>query len=126
MDSNPTVVHVTHEAIGKIGGIGAVLEGLFTSRAYQENTGRSILVSPLFSTEGDVSNRLGPGSEVLYSSLDGMVKTSYFSSFKKIEDTYNVNIVYGRRTFTDTLTDKKKFSGSASRGYIQDGAGAFE
>lgn len=107
MDNNPTVVHVTHEAIGKIGGIGAVLDGLFTSRAYQENTGRSILVSPLFSTEGDVSNRLGPGSEVLYSSIDGMVETSYFSSFRKIEDTYNVNIVYGRRTFTDTLTDTK-------------------
>ncbi|MHC5140089.1 MAG: hypothetical protein ACYSOF_09450 [Planctomycetota bacterium] len=29
----PTVVHVTHEAAGKIGGIGAVLEGMFTSSA---------------------------------------------------------------------------------------------
>src|SRR5207248_281270 len=31
-----TVVHVTHEAIQKIGGIGAVLHGLLTSKVYLE------------------------------------------------------------------------------------------
>ena len=31
MTQKATAVHITHEAIGKIGGIGAVLEGLFTS-----------------------------------------------------------------------------------------------
>ncbi len=107
MSAKPTVVHVTHEAIGKIGGIGAVLNGLFTSETYQQDIGRNILISPLFSTEGDVSNRLGEGGEVLYSSLDGMVKTSYFSSFRKIEDTFNVNIVYGRRTFSDHFSNIK-------------------
>lgn len=101
MSQGITAVHVTHEAIGKIGGIGAVLEGLFTSRAYLNAVGRSILISPLFSIEGDVSSRLGPGGEVLYSSIDGMVNTSYFPGFRKIEELYNVNIVYGRRTFTD-------------------------
>ena len=104
MDKNTTVVHVTHEAIGKIGGIGAVLEGLLTSDSYQEHIGRSILVSPLFSVEGDASARLGPDGEVLYSSLDGMTRTSYLFSFRKIENTYNVNIVYGRRTFVDPLS----------------------
>jgi len=104
MSQGITAVHVTHEAIGKIGGIGAVLDGLFTSRAYTDAVGRSILISPLFSTEGDVSSRLGPGGEVLYSSIDGMVDTSYFSGFRKIEEQYNVNIVYGRRTFIDGQT----------------------
>jgi hypothetical protein len=101
MSQGITAVHVTHEAIGKIGGIGAVLEGLFTSRAYSNEVGRSILISPLFSLEGDVSNRLGPGGEVLYSSIDGMVNTCYYPGFRKIEELYNVNIVYGRRTFVD-------------------------
>jgi len=101
MSQGITAVHITHEAIGKIGGIGAVLQGLFTSRAYSNAVGRSILISPLFSIEGDVSSRLGPGGEVLYSSIDGMVNTSYFPGFRKIEELYNVNIVYGRRTFTD-------------------------
>jgi hypothetical protein len=107
MLQKPTIVHVTHEAVGKIGGIGAVLDGLFTSKAYLDATSRNILVSPLFSTEGDVSSRLGPGAEVLYSSIDGYVKTSYVSSFRRIENKYNVGIVYGRRTFFDPLTQIK-------------------
>jgi hypothetical protein len=107
MVQKPTIVHVTHEAVGKIGGIGAVLDGLFTSKAYLDATSRNILVSPLFSTEGDVSSRLGPGAEVLYSSIDGYVKTSYVSSFRRIENKYNVGIVYGRRTFFDPLTQIK-------------------
>ena len=103
----PTVVHVTHEATGKIGGIGAVLEGLFTSTAYIEAIDRSILISPLFSTDGDINTRLGPGGEVLYSSLDGFVKSSYAASFRKIESGFNVGIVYGRRTFIDPVTQVK-------------------
>ena len=55
MNQKPTVVHVTHEATGKIGGIGAVLDGMFTSKAYDQAVGRTILVSPLFSSEGDIS-----------------------------------------------------------------------
>ena len=107
MANTTTAVHVTHEAIGKIGGIGAVLEGLFTSQSYLNEVGRSILISPMFSTEGDVTTRLGPDGEVLYSSLDGMIKTSYFSSFRKIEDEFDVSIVYGRRTFVDHFTGMK-------------------
>ena len=71
MDHKPTIAHITHEAIGKIGGIGAVLEGMFTSKAYLEATGRSVIISPLFSTEGTVQNRLGP---------DGQVYTLYIGS----------------------------------------------
>jgi hypothetical protein len=52
MANDTTVVHVTHEIVGKIGGIGAVLQGLFTCNSYLEAVGRSILVGPLFSTEG--------------------------------------------------------------------------
>lgn len=107
MTQKPTIVHVTHEAIGKIGGIGAVLDGLFTSKNYVNATARNILVSPLFSTEGDISSRLGPGSEVLYSSIDGFVRSSYVNSFRKIEHKYNVGIVYGRRTFFDPMTQIK-------------------
>ena len=41
-----TVVHVTHEAIQKIGGIGAVLHGLLTSKVYLTQATRNILVGP--------------------------------------------------------------------------------
>ncbi|MCF7956408.1 MAG: glycosyltransferase [Phycisphaerae bacterium] len=101
MNHKTTAVHVTHEAIGKIGGIGAVLEGLFTAPSYLEEIERSILVCPLFNYDGDVSKRLGEDGEVLYSSIDGLTNTSYYSNFRHIEAMFNVNIVYGRRTFVD-------------------------
>src|SRR5688572_25017090 len=67
-DRMPTVVHVTHEAIQKIGGIGAVLQGLLTSPLYLEQIHRNILVGPFWPTDTTGEQRLGPHGEVLYSS----------------------------------------------------------
>ncbi len=102
-----TAVHVTHETVGKVGGIGAVLQGFFTCKSYLESIERSILVGPLFTTEGPVSERLGEDGEVLYSSIDGYLKTGYAPAFRKIEQYYNVSIVYGRRLFVDKQTGIK-------------------
>jgi len=108
MAGNITVVHVTHETVGKIGGIGAVLQGLFTCKSYLEAVERSIIVGPLFTTEGAVSERLGENGEVLYSSVDGLINnTGYALGFRKIEDFYNAGIIYGRRTFVDEQTGVK-------------------
>jgi len=104
MAGETTLVHVTHETTGKIGGIGAVLHGFFTSASYLKAVRRSILVGPLFSIEGCVSDRLGTGGDVLYSSIDGLIESGYRDVFRKIEDCYNVDIVYGRRRFTDKYT----------------------
>jgi hypothetical protein len=104
MTMETTVVHVTHETVGKVGGIGAVLHGFFTTKSYLEAFKRSILVGPLFTTEGSLSERLGENSEVLYSSIDGYVNTGYAQVFQKIESFYNAGIVYGRRTFVDERT----------------------
>jgi hypothetical protein len=107
MANKTTVVHVTHETVGKIGGIGAVLQGLFTCNSYLDAVGRSILIGPLFTTEGSVMDRLGDNSEVLYSSVDGFVSSGYAPAFRKIESFYNAGIVYGRQTFLDTHTGIK-------------------
>ena len=107
MDNETTAVHVTHEVVGKVGGIGAVLQGFFTCKFYLNTVSRSILVGPLFETEGSLSDRLGEDGEVLYCSLDGFADTAYASDFRKIEDYYNAGIVYGRRTFVDEQTGVK-------------------
>ncbi|UCG55806.1 MAG: hypothetical protein JSU70_13155 [Phycisphaerales bacterium] len=107
MANEETVVHVTHETVTKVGGIGAVLHGFFTSKSYLDAVDRSILVGPLFTTEGPVSDRLGPDGEVLYSSVDGFLNRGYGPAFRKIESYYNVGIVYGRRTFVDAQTGTK-------------------
>ncbi len=99
-----TVVHVTHEAVEKIGGIGAVLEGLLTSSTYNEHVDRSILLCPLFSHEGNAEDRLGKDGEVLYSSIDGLIKSEWASQFRSVEEEFNVSIVYGRRRFVNPDT----------------------
>ena len=107
MANETTLVHVTHETVGKIGGIGAVLHGLFTCNSYLDAVDRSIIIGPLFTTEGTVSDRLGEDGEVLYSSVDGLVNTGYAPAFRRIENAYNTGIVYGRRTFVDEQTGIK-------------------
>jgi len=104
MTRETTAVHVTHETVGKVGGIGAVLHGFFTSKPYLDTVERSILIGPLFTTEGSALERLGENSEVLYSSIDEFVNTGYAPAFHKIENFYNAGIVYGRRTFVDEQT----------------------
>ncbi len=100
----PTVVHVTHEAIQKIGGIGAVLEGLLTSPLYLQGTGRNILVGPFWPTDATGEHRLGPQGEVLYSSMDSLSRSPFAARFREIEQRYGVGIVYGRRRYTDRTT----------------------
>jgi glycogen synthase len=104
MAGDKTIVHVTHEAAGKIGGIGAVLEGLLTSKTYLESIGRSIIIGPLFSYEGIIQNRFGEDIEVLYSSRDGLAQTQYTSAFRQIERDFNAAIIYGKRTFRNLQT----------------------
>jgi hypothetical protein len=96
-----TVVHVTHEAIQKIGGIGAVLHGLLTSQVYLHEAKRNILVGPFWPGEERGEQRLGPQGEVLYSSLDSLYRSPLAARFREIEQTYDVGIIYGRRRFVD-------------------------
>jgi hypothetical protein len=98
-----TVIHVTHEAVQKIGGIGAVLHGLITSKTYRAGVSRDILLGPLFSTDGPAENRLH-GGQVLYSGLDGLHNTPYAADFARIEQTFGIKIIYGKKTFHDPLT----------------------
>jgi hypothetical protein len=100
-----TVVHVTHEAIQKIGGIGAVLHGLLTSPVYLAGAKRNILVGPFWPGEERGEQRLGPQGEVLYSSLDSLYRSPLAPRFREIEQMFDVGIVYGRRKFTSKDTN---------------------
>lgn len=100
------VVHVTHEAVHKIGGIGAVIEGLIPCAEYAEAVGRTILVCPLWSRETEPDARLGPEGEVLYSSLDGRAHHGPVDAFRRIQHDFHVEIVYGHRTLRDPMTGR--------------------
>ena len=96
------VAHVTHEAIQKIGGIGAVIQGLLTTRQYIRNIKRTFLIGPLNDTNVGENEPLGEGGEVLYLSSAGIRKTLYADALQKIEETYHVAILYGRRRLADS------------------------
>lgn len=100
----PSVVHVTHEAITKVGGIGAVLAGLLTSRTYLEAFPRNILIGSFWPGEETGDQRLGPDGEVHYCSLDSLYRSPLAPRFRQIEEEFNVGIVYGRRKFHDKDT----------------------
>ncbi|GMU23940.1 MAG: hypothetical protein AMXMBFR13_40170 [Phycisphaerae bacterium] len=98
-----TIAHVTHEAVRKVGGIGAVLQGLLTSKAYQASEQRTILIGPLFPGDG----RLGSTGEVLYSSLDGITRHPVSDALERVRREFHVGIVYGHRTYVDPHSGAK-------------------
>lgn len=99
-----TVVHVTHEALQKVGGIGAVLEGLCTSQYYLDRVSRNILIGPIFGGDHEAVELLGRFGEVLYSSALQIDRGGYNSIFRSVQDELGVSIIYGRRTFRDSET----------------------
>lgn len=90
-------LHITHEAVQKIGGIGSVIAGLVTSPSYRNYYDRTILYGPLFNMEGNPSSRLGKDGIVLYSGIDNYDMEKYTHIFAPIEKKYGISIVYGKR-----------------------------
>jgi hypothetical protein len=98
-----TVVHVTHEGVDHMGGIGTVLEGLMTSPVYQRAVGRSILVGPLAYADRRVKQpleRLGEyGVVCRYSGPEHYDPEGLGAILAPIEWAFGVRLVYGTRKF---------------------------
>jgi len=94
-----TLIHITHEAYEKMGGIGAVLEGLVTTRAYQSVVARTILIGT-----GEVPPRKPAEEEVtvLYETgrppAEAFETAALADAFRQIEATTGVRILYGVRS----------------------------
>ncbi len=90
-----TVVHVTHEAVHKVGGIGAVLNGLITAVSYRRAVRRTILVGPLRKRPG--SEALGPQGTLLHDHRKGLRSGAAGEALAEVEARCGVRLVYGRR-----------------------------
>ncbi len=100
-------VHITHEAATKIGGIGAVIDGVCTARSYANFYDRTLLYGPLFSLGGDLSQDLGQVGQILFSSRNGKGYGSLGEKLREVSAKYGVDIVYGKRVLSDpSATDK--------------------
>ncbi len=98
------LVHVTHEAAVKVGGIGAVLDGLLGAKSYQETVGRSIVVGPLNTgNAGEMERLFDPrnGLKLRYAAGMGidLLPPELSSQFHAIEIAYSVQILFGKRPF---------------------------
>lgn len=103
-DSLDLVVHSTHEAGTKLGGIGAVLDGLLTQPAYNGAVKRTILVGPINTLDDlDMSRLFAPRNnfraEYLTWRWDNPVSPELAKAFNQVERDYHVHIVYGRKKF---------------------------
>ncbi|MBY0397249.1 MAG: hypothetical protein K2X91_12405, partial [Thermoleophilia bacterium] len=98
-----TVVHVTHEAVDHLGGIGTVLAGLMTADAYRASVGRSILVGPLPWPDRPVADprrRLGDHAVTChYSGPDRHDPHGFGALLQPVEWAFRTPIVYGTRSF---------------------------
>lgn len=98
------VVHITHEAGVKVGGIGAVLNGLLGAQAYRQAVQRSIVIGLLPAENADEIERLfAPSNNLKLRYAQPLeidtLPASLSAQFRDIEAYYGVKIYYGRRPF---------------------------
>jgi hypothetical protein len=101
----PLVVHATHEAGLKVGGIGAVLDGLLRAPSYLDAVERTVLVGPMLAFDPLHIERLNhprSGLTIRYSSLhaitDGVDEPTR-AALQRVEQTFSVAVYYGTRRF---------------------------
>ena len=103
----PTIdllVHATHEAGVKVGGIGAVLNGLLGARAYHDAVGRTIVVGPYnVQNQEEMARLFAPGNKLrlFYLRHRGvdLLPAHLSDAFRSIEEAFRVEILYGIRPF---------------------------
>lgn len=90
-------VHITHESVKKIGGIGAVLSGVCNLKNYSRFYDKTLFYGPLFELTTDTFKHFGKLGQLLYSSHGDYDNGEYSKLFDDVRKKYNIDIVYGTR-----------------------------
>lgn len=125
------VVHITHEAALKIGGIGAVLEGLLSTETYNRHVARSILAGPFPTWDAAQMDRIvSPRShlQVKYASrygIFGLVAPELGQRLLRVERELNVDILYaetryGRHRHEVLLVDPTRMARETVHAFAHD------
>jgi hypothetical protein len=101
------VVHATHEAGLKLGGIGAVLDGLLNTPSYAAAVQRTIVAGPINTWNPVEMERLtSPANQltIIFSSIHGIdqAPNELSQRLRDIEEQMRVRFLYGRRFFGGT------------------------
>ncbi|MGB0384193.1 MAG: hypothetical protein ACPGWR_05145 [Ardenticatenaceae bacterium] len=98
------VIHATHEAGVKVGGIGAVLSGLLGCGSYKEGVKRTVLVGNYDADDQLEWERLRGarnGLTIRYHTREGIVSVpgELVNGFHEVQVRHGVSILYGTRKF---------------------------
>jgi hypothetical protein len=91
------LAHLTHEAVQKIGGIGAVLNGLITSRHYKSTVKRTVLCGPLTEEDRQIVTAGRPDLTLLPARQ--IEDRTAAVGLAQIERRYGVEIYHGKRRY---------------------------
>jgi hypothetical protein len=94
-------VHITHEAVKKIGGIGAVIEGMCTASEYRDSFQTTLVYGPMFSVPGGAE-----GHETIFSTALPDCTGELSEGLRDIARRYSVDIVYGRRNLVPSPDER--------------------
>jgi hypothetical protein len=100
------LIHATHEAGVKVGGIGAVLDGLLSAPTYRKRVTRSIVVGAMNTNNSSEMERLfAPRNRlyVYYYATGHLLNCAkpLQDKLSAIEREFNVRVLYGKRGFGD-------------------------
>ncbi|MBX7214814.1 MAG: hypothetical protein K1X39_12435 [Thermoflexales bacterium] len=117
----PTLIHATHEAAYKVGGIGAVLDGLLSAKAYLARVQRSIVVGPMDTRDPAEMERLfAPRNNlfVRYFADRGMLACDpgLAAALTAVEHAFGVRLCYATRQFGGAIHEMLLVDASEARG----------
>ncbi len=98
-------IHISHEAIKKVGGIGAVLHGLISSDNYRSRFRRTLLYGPIFDVLDE--DNLGGDGTLLFSSDRGIFNVQFSEGLLNVERKYGIKILYGKKIIRDEFNSLK-------------------
>jgi len=101
-------VHITHESVKKLGGIGAVINGVCTTEAYKNFFDRTVIYGPLFQRPQEVFSDLEKGGKVLFSSFYSHDEGNYRKIFTELIKKYQIDIIYGQRVLASEIDESKQ------------------
>jgi len=100
--------HITHESARKMGGIGAVLNGLCSTHTYKNHFDKTLFYGPYFEFGAEFAADFGKEGQVLFSSKHNFDRGDWGTVFGDIIRDYGVDIIYGKRTVTSDFDANKQ------------------
>lgn len=97
-------VHVTHETVKKIGGIGAVINGMCSSSSYRNFFEKTLLYGPVFGDPMEAVREIERRGKVILSTLG---RGRRDERIEMIARKYNADVIFGKKVLFDEISEEE-------------------